>query len=116
MNKLIHLMMAMTALTASTWTFAGAGSSCHFHGSKQAEQSIIEQCANQRRDLYLKNGTIEGSWKGISPGVVEVVNGEKGQEWRVRFDNPNVTDKSKNKLFMFFTLPGNFVAANYSGK
>lgn len=116
MNKLIRLMMALAVLTVSNWAFAGAGSNCHFHGSKQAEQSTIEQCANQRRDLYVKNRTIEGSWKGVAPSVVEVVNGEEGQEWRVRFDNPNVSDKSKNRLFMFFTLPGNFVAANYSGK
>ena len=116
MNKLIKLMMAVAALTLSSWAFAGAGSSCHFHGLKQAEQSAIEQCANQRRDLYLKNGTIEASWKGIKPSIVEVVNGEKGQEWRIRFDNSNASDKTKNELFMFFTLPGNFVAANYSGK
>lgn len=109
-------MVVVATLTFSTWTFAGVGSSCHFHGSQQAPQSTIEQCANQRRDLYIKNGTIDGSWKGIAPRVVEVVNGEKGQEWRVRFDNPNASDKSRTKLFMFFTLRGNFVAANYSGK
>ena len=116
MKKIINMSFAALALTFASWSFAGEGSSCHFHGSKKAKESTIEQCANQRRDLYLKNGTIDASWSDVKPSVIELVDGAKRKEWRVRFDNPQASDSTKDQLFMFFTLPGNFIAANYSGK
>jgi hypothetical protein len=45
-----------------------------------------------------------------------MVDGKKGKEWVVTFVNPAVADKTKEKLYMFFTAPGNFIAANFSGK
>ena len=70
----------------------------------------------ERKNLYLKNGTLDTSWSNIEPSVIEIVDGAKGKEWRLRFDNPNAPDSSKRSLYMFFSLPGNFIAANYSGK
>jgi len=29
---------------------------------------------------------------------------------------PTAKDKSKETLYMFFTLPGNFIAANFTGQ
>lgn len=116
MKNIFRSLSLVTLITLSPTAWSGEGSSCHFHGSKPAAESTIEQCANARRDLYLENGTISQSWHGIPVSAIEVIEGEKSEEWRVRFDNPNATDKSKNKLYMFFTLPGNFIAANYSGK
>lgn len=116
MKNITRSLSLAVLVSLSSLAWSGEGSSCHFHGSKPAAQSTIEQCANARRDLYLKNGTISQTWEGVPVSVVEVVKGKKSDEWRVRFDNPNETNTSKNKLYMFFSLPGNFIAANYSGK
>jgi hypothetical protein len=34
----------------------------------------------------------------------------------VTFKDANAKDKSKETLYMFFTLPGNFIAANFTGQ
>jgi hypothetical protein len=41
---------------------------------------------------------------------------KKGKEWKVIFINPSASDQNKKNLFMFFTPPGNFIAANYTGQ
>ena len=110
------LTFMLTLIMISPLAMAGEGSSCHFHGSKQAEKATVEQCGVERRNLYLKNGTLDMSWSNIKPSVIEIIDGAKGKEWRLRFDNPTAPDSSKRSLYMFFSLPGNFIAANYSGK
>jgi hypothetical protein len=45
-----------------------------------------------------------------------VKNPKGKEEWQVVFNNPSASDDAKKKLFMFFSLNGNFVAANHSGK
>ena len=42
--------------------------------------------------------------------------GKKGKECRVAFKDAAAKDKSKEALHMFFTRPGNFVAANFTGQ
>lgn len=116
MKSMIRTLTLATLVTLTPLAWSGEGSSCHFHGNKPAAESTIEQCANARRDLYLKNGTISETWRGISVSAIEIIKGKESDEWRVRYDNPNEPEKSKNKLYMFFSLPGNFIAANYSGK
>ena len=110
------LTFGLTLMMISPLAMAGEGSRCHFHGSTQAEKSTIEQCGLERKNLYLKNGTLDTSWSNIEPSVIEIVDGAKAKEWRLQFDNPNALDSSKRSLYMFFSLPGNFIAANYSEK
>ena len=42
--------------------------------------------------------------------------GKKGKEWKVVYKNPNITDKTKFSLYMFFTPSGNFIASNHTGQ
>jgi hypothetical protein len=97
-------------------SYAGPGDSCHFHGSKPAAEATITQCANQRKDALVKNGKLEKSWSPIKQESVEYIDGKKGKEWKVIFINPSASDQNKKNLFMFFTPPGNFIAANYTGQ
>jgi Family of unknown function (DUF6488) len=55
-------------------------------------------------------------WQAVKHDKAEVVEGKKGREWKVTFKNPAVTDKSKETLYMFYTVPGNFIAANFTGQ
>lgn len=41
---------------------------------------------------------------------------KKGKECRVTFKDATAKDKAKETLYMFFTRPGNFVAANFTGQ
>ncbi len=114
-------LTVLTALTLSTalWaptTLADPGNSCHFHGKKPAAEAVVSGCAVQRKDMLVKSGKLEAAWSAIKPASIEAVDGKKGKEWKVTFKDATAKDKSKETLYMFFTLPGNFIAANFTGQ
>lgn len=114
MNALISLIIFSFVTMAPLPAQAGPGDGCHFHGSKPAAESIIIQCASQRKEALVKGGKLDKSWASVKYDSVNLVDGKKGKEWRVVFSNPEATDQSKKQLFMFFTPPGNFIAANHA--
>lgn len=101
---------------ASTSALASEGGSCHFHGYKPATEAVVLDCANKRKDALLSNGKLEPTWQAIKHDKAEVVEGKNGKEWKVSYKNTAAKDKEQQALYMFFTLPGNFVAANFTGK
>ena len=104
-----------TALWAPT-TWADPGNSCHFHGKKPAAEATVSGCALQRKDNLVKTGKLDAAWSAVKPVSIEAVDGKKGKEWKVTFKDATAKDKSKETLYMFFTLPGNFIAANFTGQ
>ena len=116
MKNLFAITAFVACFAATSVTFAGEDSSCHFHGSKPAAESTIVSCANQRKDALVKNGKIGGSWKTIKHDQLALVDGQKGKEWKITFKDAAAQDKTKENLYMFFTQSGNFIAANHSGK
>jgi hypothetical protein len=116
----------MTKITLATLTLytalwapavsADPGNSCHFHGKKPATETTVSGCAQQRKDNLVKTGKLNTAWGAIKPASTEAVDGKKDKEWKVTFKDAAAKDKSKETLYMFFTLPGNFIAANFTGK
>ena len=104
-----------TALWAPT-TWADPGGSCHFHGKKPAAEATVSGCALQRKDALVKSGKLDASWSAVKPEKIEIVEGKKGKEWKATFKDPAAKDKTKETLYMFFTQPGNFIAANFTGQ
>ena len=45
-----------------------------------------------------------------------VVEGKNKKEWKLTFINPQATDANKKTLYLFYTLSGNFIAANFTGQ
>ena len=114
-----HVFVA-AAIAISTWAvqpaFAAEGGSCHFHGDKPAAETTILGCAQQRKELLVKNGKLDATWLPIKHDKIEAVDGKKGKEWKVTFKNPAVSDPAKGALYVFLTLPGNYIAANFTGQ
>lgn len=96
--------------------FAAVGGGCHFHGDTPASQQTVVDCASKRKDALITSGKLDASWKPVRQDKVEQIEGKKGKEWKVSFKNASSTDKTKDTLYMFFSLPGNFLAANFTGK
>lgn len=113
-----HIASAFAAiLFASTGAHAGADASCHFHGSKPAAEATVIQCATQYKDKLVEGGKLEKSWQAASKvDKVEQVDGKRSKEWKLSFKNPAAADKTKDTLYLFYTLPGNFIAANHTGQ
>lgn len=106
-------LAVIAALAQQAW--ADNAGRCHFHGSKPVAEATLLGCATQRMQALVSAGKLDRSWATLPHEKLEVVDGKKGREWKLSFHNPAVTDPAKARLYMFFTLPGNFIAANHSG-
>lgn len=116
MTTLIAITTIVSSLTLVSHAMAGEGGSCHFHGSKPATESMVRDCADQRRSALLIGGKLDASWASAKPEPIELIDGKKGKEWQVRYTNPAQADKAKQTLFVFFSYTGNFIAANFTGQ
>jgi len=89
----------------------------HSHGHEAVEvtKTQAEQIASDRVAMYVDQGKIDASWKSVAPSSAEtkVYNGHP--EWVVTFNNGSVSDPAKQTLYVFLTLTGDHVAANYTG-
>lgn len=113
--------LMVTIITAASFgatdlVLADERSGCHFHGNTAATSETVANCALQRMETLIEKGKIAKSWQSITQDKIEQVDGKKGKEWLVTFQNPNAKDKAKQTLYMFFTATGNFIAANFTGK
>jgi hypothetical protein len=107
----------VATLLASTSGFAGDDATCHFHGSKPAAEATVIQCATQYKDKLVEGGKLEKSWQAVSKvDKLEQIDGKRNKEWKLSFKNPGAADKTKDTLYLFYSLPGNFIAANHTGK
>lgn len=115
MKKLVMITILVASILVAGTAIAGEASSCHFHGNKAATEETVINCAIERKERLIKQAKIDPSWRTIKQDKIEIVEGKKGQEWLVTFTNPSVGDKAKEKLYLFFTSTGNFIAANFTG-
>jgi hypothetical protein len=102
--------------TVKQTAYAGADSSCHFHGSQAALEATVLVCAGKQKEKLISKGKIDASWKSLAHEKIELVEGKKRKEWKITFKDPAAKDKEKEFLYMFYSLEGNFIAANFTGK
>lgn len=116
MHKSSFAAIVLSATVCASAAHADAGGKCHFHGAKPAAESVVTGCADQRKQALVKGGKLDASWAAVKPEKIETIDGKKGKEWKLTFRNPAVADASKQTLYMFYSLPGNFIAANFTGQ
>lgn len=116
MKKLITTVLAASGLAFVAPAFAGSDSDCHFHGKTPAAKETVSACAVKYQKTLLENGKLDKSWATVKPSDIEQSDGPKGKEWKVIFKNAAATDKTKDTLYMFYTLQGNRIAVNFTGK
>jgi Family of unknown function (DUF6488) len=116
MKKFIFNTIFATTFFATAAAFAGGDSSCHFHGNAPAKEAVVTGCANEHKDALAVNGKIEASWKSVKLDKAEIVEGKKMKEWKLTFKNPAAKDAAKQTLYMFYSLPGNLIGANFTGQ
>jgi len=87
----------------------------HKHASKPVSSAVAIENATTKVQQLVKTGKIDSTWSGIKANKAEQKTYEKGPEWVVTFNNKKLSDKSKQTLYLFFTLSGHYIAANYTG-
>lgn len=115
MKKFAIAAASLLALAAGSAS-AAEGSSCHFHGNTPASEKTVVDCASQRKAALVRSGKLDKSWEAVKVEKTEQINGKKGKEWKVSFKNAAVKEADKNTLYVFMSLPGNYIASNFTGK
>lgn len=90
----------------------GAGG--HTHAPATAEQ--VSARAIERVKSMVQRGKLDKSWANAKPEPAYQKDFAKGTEWVVAFRNEKMEDATKRTLYVFFSLEGSYIAANYSGK
>lgn len=109
----LGLMLALSPVGV----FAGAGhdhgSGGHAHAALTSDQAITK--ATEKVRQLASAGKIDASWATVAAAGAEQKAYSKGPEWVVTFKNDKVSDTAKQTLYVFFSLDGHYLAANYTG-
>jgi len=119
MKQLLLVLFISLGLTNNP-AFAGSGhehgpgGSHKPHGGPVDEATVIKRATKVKNNLAIK-GTIPKSWATKSHTGIEKKTYAKGPEWVVTFNNKEVKDKKKQTLYIFYSVDGHYIAANYTG-
>jgi hypothetical protein len=83
---------------------------------EEVSQKIAEKNANEKIASLIEKKKLVQSWTAIKASSVEkkVIKGRP--EWLITYINKEITDTEKQKLYVFLTMEGKYIAANYTGK
>ncbi len=114
--KTLATTLVLSSLLFGAPVIAGSG---HDHGHSHAQAPVNKEIAENNAEkamasLVLK-GKIDKSWESITASSSEKKSFNGRSEWVVIFVNKNITDSDKQKLYVFLTLNGEYIAANYTG-
>ena len=113
MKNLITTLLFLSLLTL-TPAIAGTG---HSHGKETAISSEqATSLASQKIEQLIDSKKIDPSWQAVKVTSIEQKTYSHDPEWVVKFTNNKISDASKQTLYMFFSLGGHYLAANYTGE
>lgn len=124
MSKLLTIATLFFSMVVMGPVHAGSGHdhnadgshsvSGHSHGHISSKK--VSSRAKHKVVQLAEKGKIDKSWKSIKSASAEKKRFGKGQEWVVTFKNRKMQDKSKQTLYVFYSLDGHYIATNYTGK
>jgi hypothetical protein len=114
----MRIQTIILSLSISFFSLSTLAGSDHDHGQNHTPvtQSQAEQDATDGILRLVEQSKIDGSWK--SAPVEKTLKKKFGDnmEWVISFKNENITDPAKQIIYVFLTLSGEFLAANYTGE
>ena len=114
--KNIATTLILSSLLFGTPVIAGSG---HDHGHSHAQAPVNKETAEKNAEKVVaslvESNKLDKSWSSeiASGSEKKVFSGRP--EWVVSFTNDRISDTSKQKLYVFLTLEGDYIAANYTG-
>jgi len=118
MHKLIKAMVFTSTLFiafTSPQSYAGPGHDGHSH-SHDVDANTAKKNAAKVVNKLVEKKKIPDSWKNIQASTVEQKRFTNQNEWVVTFKNTKEHDNSKQTLFVFLSMDGNYLAANFTGQ
>lgn len=87
----------------------------HSHSHGPVSQDQAEAIALKSVSKLADKGKIDKSWKSTKASKVEKIQFNGNMEWVIIFNNKNISDPAKLKLYIFLSLGGEYLAANFTG-
>ena len=116
MKTLIVTTFFISSLAFAFPVMAGSG---HNHGHSQSQKAISDiEAANRATEVVgeLANSKkIDESWIKLKADNIEQKIFSHDPEWVVTFKNEKIQDASKQTLYVFLSLSGDYLGANYTG-
>lgn len=111
MKNFITGTLILFSLFLTLPSYAGSG---HSHGPVSVEKVKVK--ALKKVKYLATKGKIDASWASVTASKAKKKTFGQNEEWVVSFSNNTIKDKAKNNLYIFFSLDGHYIAANYTGK
>lgn len=118
MKTLATTLVLSALLFASPVIGHGSGhGSGHEHRKVQipVNQQVAQKKASEIVVSLVKRQKIDKSWLSTEVSSVEKKKLNGRLEWLITFTNKKTTDTDKQKLYVFLTIAGEYIAANFTG-
>ena len=88
----------------------------HSHSHTPVTQTMAQANATEIVAALVNRNKLENSWSSIAASSIEKITFNGNPEWQVVFVNEKIANTGKQKLYVFLTLGGDYIAANFTGK
>jgi len=88
----------------------------HSHSYTPVSQDKAQSNATEIVTALVTRNKLDKSWSSVNADSVNKITVQGNPEWKVVFVNKNIDDVKKQKLYVFLTLGGDYIAANFTGK
>ena len=115
--KILTITLVLSSLLFGAPLIAGTGHDHgHSHSYSPVNQEKAQSNATEVVAALVKRNKLDKSWESIKASSVEKITVQGNPERVVVFVDKNITDATKQKLYVFLTLGGDYIAANFTGK
>jgi len=117
--RLTILLLGFSLSIFTTFTMAGSEHDHghdHSHSHTAVNQKVASSNASEIVTALINRNKLDKSWGSISASSVEKITVQGNPEWKIIFVNEKISNPDKQKLYVFLTLGGDYIAANFSGK
>ena len=117
--RLTTLLFGFILSLSTLPSMAGSGHD-HDHGHSHSYTPVSQDKAGENAAeivaALVNRSKLDKSWESIKVSSVDKITVQGNPEWVVVFVNKSITDAKKQKLYVFLTFGGDYIAANFTGK
>ena len=110
--KPLVIFLLLTFLSFAAPVMAGSD---HGHSHDPVDQVTAKINAAKNVASLVKRKKLDESWTSVEASSAEQKVFKGSPEWVVIFVNDKIADINKQKLYVFLSLGGEYIAANYTG-
>jgi len=115
--KTLAAALVLSSLLFGAPVMAGSGHDHgHSHSSTPVSQDKVGVKAAEIVAALVNRNKLDKNWGSIKASSIEKITVQGNPEWVVVFVDKTIADVEKQKLYVFLTLGGDYIAANYTGK